>query len=195
MPKMNGLDLSDKLRELYPDIIIIFVSAYDQHMRSAMKEHDADWFLLKPYTSEEVLKTLDRAKLLSQRQKKRVEIKTFGSFEVFVDGAAVRFNSPKAKEILALLVDKRGDTLTVEAAFTEMWPNVQYNHAEAGRYRTALCKLQDTLKKADVANILQYLPHSRALNCKMVECDYFDMLAGDTNAIRKYSGDYMTQYS
>ena len=35
-------------------------------------------------------------------------IRTFGYFDVFVDGVPILFRSEKAKELLALLVDRRG---------------------------------------------------------------------------------------
>ena len=44
MPGMNGLELGRALKELYPDIVIIFVSGYDQYVVEAL--HDgADYYL------------------------------------------------------------------------------------------------------------------------------------------------------
>ena len=45
---------------------------------------------------------------MSQREGQNIFIKTFGGFDVFVDGKQVHFSSEKAKEMLAVLVDKRG---------------------------------------------------------------------------------------
>lgn len=44
---------------------------------------------------------------MSQREGQNIFIKTFGGFDVFVDGKQVHFSSEKAKEMLAVLVDKR----------------------------------------------------------------------------------------
>ncbi len=195
MPKMNGMDLSDELRELYPDIIIIFASAYEQYFKEAMKNRKADYFLLKPYTGQEVLEVLERARLLSARQKKRVRINTFGSFEIYIDDIPVGFTSEKAKELLAILVDHAGEPVGSETAFGTMWPNLPFNHTEAGRYRKALSKLQHTLMDAGIENILAYFPHARAIRKDMVECDYFDLLAETPQGVKAYNGNYMTQYS
>ncbi|MDO4541853.1 MAG: response regulator [Bacillota bacterium] len=195
MPKLDGLSLSDSLRELYPDIIIIFVSAYGEHMPEAFKIHKADYFVAKPYTREEVKDVLYRAKLLSARQHKKVKIHTFGTFEVFCDSEPVRFTSPKAKELLAILVDAAGRPVSTQEAFELMWENIPYNHKEAGRYRQALQKLQRTLTEAGIENILHYFPHARSLRTDMVECDYFSMMDGDKKVIRDYSGAYMSEYS
>lgn len=195
MPEMSGLELSDKLRELYPDIIVIFVSAYDKYMVDAMSKRKADHYLLKPYTADDVREELERARLLSARQRKKVQIHTFGNFEVYADGKPVQFTSQKAKELLAVLVDARGESVTAEEAFSKMWEQLTYNHTEAGRYRKALAKLQNTLIDAGIENILSYFPRARAIRCETVECDYFDLLDEKPQAIRQYSGYYMNQYS
>lgn len=195
MPQMSGLDLSDKLRELYPDIIVIFVSAYDKYMVEAMSKRKADHYLLKPYTADEIRAELDRAKLLSARQRKKVVIHTFGNFAVYVDGKAIKFSSPRAEELLAVLVDSAGETVTAEYAFSKMWEAITYNHTEAGRYRRAVQKLQNTLLENGIENILSYLPHSKAICKDMVECDYFDMLSQKPQAIQEYAGRYLEQYS
>jgi len=46
----------------------------------------------------------------------RIWIRTFGNFDVFVAGVPIRFTSAKAKELLAVLVDRRGGSLTAEEA-------------------------------------------------------------------------------
>lgn len=193
MPEMNGLELSDALRELYPDIIVIFVSAYDAHMRSALKEHDADWFLLKPYTAAEVSKVLERAKELSLRQRKRVVVKTFGTFDVFVDGKPLEI-APKAKELLALLIHNDGNAVSPETAMDMIWEKENYSHTEASRYRNAVVKLKKTLRDAGIEYILSYVPGSLAMRCDMVECDRYDLMAGKKEAVRAFMGDYMINY-
>lgn len=195
MPEMNGLELSDKLREIYPDIIVIFVSAYDEYMVEAMSKRKADHFLIKPYTAEDVCGELNRAKLLSARQKNRVSIHTFGNFEVYLDGKPMLFTSNKAKEVLAVLVDAAGESVTTEDAFTKMWETRQYSNAQASNFRHALQKLQATLLKEGVENILHYFPQARAIRKDMVECDYFDMLDEKPEVARAWNGEYMTQYT
>lgn len=194
MPEMNGLELSSRLRELYPDIIVIFVSAYNEYMVEAMSKRKADYYLLKPYTSEDVQAELKRAKLLSARQRKKVVIHTFGNFAVYADGKPIKFTSPRAEELLAVLVNAAGETVTAEEAFSKMWDNLEYSHTEAGRYRKAVQKLQSTLIENGIEYILSYLPRTKAIRRDMVECDYFDFLAKKSYAMLEYNGRYMEQY-
>ena len=44
---------------------------------------------------------------LTKMEGKRIVIRTFGYFDIFVDGETIPFSCKKAKELLALLVDRR----------------------------------------------------------------------------------------
>ena len=45
---------------------------------------------------------------LTKMEGKRIVIRTFGYFDIFVDGETIPFSCKKAKELLALLVDRMG---------------------------------------------------------------------------------------
>ena len=97
MPGMNGIELAKELKKIHPAIIIVFVSAYNNYLEEVIKIH-ADYYLLKPYTKEDIEDVISRAKLLVKRQKKRIRIVTFGQFDVFVDGgdhSAIQVRSDK----------------------------------------------------------------------------------------------------
>ena len=44
---------------------------------------------------------------LTKMEEKRIVIRTFSYFDIFVDGETIPFSCKKAKELLALLVDRR----------------------------------------------------------------------------------------
>ena len=100
MPEMSGIVLAEKMREIMPDLVVVFITGYEQYTLDALKIK-ADYYLTKPYDTKDIREVLERAKLLSARQKKRVYIRTFGRFDVFIDGQAVYFSNTKAKELHA----------------------------------------------------------------------------------------------
>lgn len=57
----------------------------------------------------------------SQTPEVRIFIRTFGYFDVFVNGSPILFRSEKAKELLALLVDRRGGYVSSSEAISILW--------------------------------------------------------------------------
>jgi two-component SAPR family response regulator len=99
---MNGIELAMRLRQLREDIIIVFVTAHPRFAVEAFKMK-ADYMVFNPFDRNDIQDVLERAKLLQNRQKKRVFFHTFGSFEMLVNDRPVRFHSAKAKELMAPL--------------------------------------------------------------------------------------------
>ena len=59
---------------------------------------------------------------LTKMEGKRIVIRTFGYFDIFVDGETIPFSCKKAKELLALLVDRRGGFVTTGDAALLIYP-------------------------------------------------------------------------
>lgn len=196
MPGMDGLELSDRLRETYPDMIIIFLSAHDEFMQDAFLKRGADYYLVKPYTKEEIISVVRRAKLLSKRFAKRIYIETFGRFNVYLDEKALQFSSSDAKELLALLVDRNGTSLSNKEAFDIIWPTRNFDDASSNVLYKALRRLKDCLKDAGIGELVEQIaPNEYRINVDLFDCDYYQFLKEDAAAIKKYSGKYMDNWS
>ena len=61
MPKMNGIELARRLRLLFPEVHILFISAYSdkEYLKSAISVQ-ADGYLEKPVDEKELLYYLNR---------------------------------------------------------------------------------------------------------------------------------------
>lgn len=194
MPEINGIDLSRRLKELYPEMIVVFVTAHEEYLPDFLRVR-ADYYVLKPYTKKDVENVIERARLLSARLKKRIFIRTFGAFDVFVDGIATTIQSARAKELLALLVEKRGGVVSPQEAFETIWEDKNYTNANASVYRKTLTRLHQILAEIGIEEILVTMPHGRAVNTTMFDCDMYKFLDGDENSIKNFDGEYMGQYS
>ena len=193
MPGMSGIELAKKLRKLSPHMVIVFVTAYDNYLHESIKI-PADYYLLKPYTKEDIQNVIDRALLLTRRQDKRVRVTTFGQFDVFIDGKPAKFNGKKVKELFALLVDKNGHPLNTEEAFSYLWEGEEYNNANASKLRKLWARLQEFLEENNLQDLINVEKGEKSLNVDMVECDYFKFLEGDKSAIKKFTFTYMSDY-
>ena len=54
-------------------------------------------------------------------ENRTVSIRTFGYFDVFVGDTPIVFRNKKSKELLALLVDRKGGYVTSEEAISFLW--------------------------------------------------------------------------
>ena len=100
MVGMNGVELAEMLKIFHPDINIIFSTGYG-HYRDAAFDLHASGYITKPITPEKVKKELENLRR-PIRNPKRIRIRAFGNFEVYLDGTPINFKYSKTKEMLAL---------------------------------------------------------------------------------------------
>lgn len=191
MPEMTGIELARRLRLSRPEMIIIFVTAHPEYSADAIHAK-ADFVVFKPYEREDIIDALERARLLSERQKKRIRFRTFGHFDLFVDGRLVNFKSSKAKELLALCVSRMGGEVTIHEMVDVLWANT----GDQGLgYRTTIKALSDTLKEVGAEGILRRKRSMLALNTDEFDCDLLDFKAGKADALNAFHGEFMQQYA
>lgn len=126
---------------------------------------------------------------------KHVYIRTFGFFEVFIDQRPIYFKTAKAKELLAILVDRRGGYLSTDEAISYLWENEPANKVTRSRYRKVALRLKETLEEHGIKDIIEVSEHRRRIVMKNVQCDLFDLIAGKEHAVTLFSGIYMQNYS
>ncbi|MBR2780679.1 MAG: response regulator [Eubacteriaceae bacterium] len=194
MPGMNGLELAKELRKLYPEVVIVFVTAYPEYLRD-MIDARSDYILLKPYSAQQVRDVLERVRYLSKRIRKRIFIRTFGEFDVFVDGVPMVFEGRKAKELLAYLVNLNGSVADPRMIFTAIWEDREYNRITSSYYRKAMANLERTLDNYDARGLVRRIGSGASVNRDFADCDLFDLLDDTPGASRSFTGAYMSQYS
>ena len=193
---MNGLVLAEKMREIRPDLVIVFITGYEQYAYDALKVK-ADYYMTKPYDRKDIEEVLERARLLARRQNKRVYFRTFGRFDMFVDGRAVYFGNAKAKELLALCVDRRGGIVTIEEAADKLWEDRVYDSRVKNLYRKAVMYIRQILGECGAEEIFYGNRGCCQIDIMKVDCDYYDLLKGNPDAVRSWrvTRTYLQEYS
>ena len=121
--------------------------------------------------------------------------RTFGYFDLFVDGEPLHFTNPKEKELLAVLVDRNGGTLSAEEAIGILWEDEPSGEKQLTRYRKLASRLKATLTDAGCGELVISAHGVRHLDVGALECDYYEVLKGNIEAEKKYHGVYMMNYS
>ena len=196
MPDMNGIVLAAKIKEIRPDAAIIFLTGHAEYALDAFGLH-ASGYLLKPVSGEKLAAEIeyamrDRPK---EGEKPRVFIRTFGEFDVFVDGEPVVFNRARAKELLAYLVDRQGGLVTRASIFAALWEDGLYNRSMQKQLDVMIRSLRNTLEEYGVGDILKLHRGSLRVDPEKFECDLYRFFKGDIDAVNSYHGEYMNAYS
>lgn len=195
MPQMNGLELGRRLREIRPNVVLIYVTGYKDYAFDAYQLY-ASAYILKPFSRTDILEAIFRARrLLGKNGEKNVFIRTFGRFEVFVDDKPVAFNSSKAKELLALLVDRNGGIVTTEEILTYLWEDKVNSDSSRSLCRKVIQRLRNNLENAGIEEIMLHHKHGKSIAKDKVRCDYYLYLDGEAEGIDAFNGEYMSNYS
>lgn len=197
LPGMNGILLGKKLRELYPKLVVIFLTGYDNYTMDAL-HMKADYYLMKPYSSKDFRDVMENARLLTRRQKKRIFIRTLGRFDLIIDDQVVDLPNAKAKELLALCVDHKGGHVSMEEAVDKLWEDRIYDERVKNLYRKATMSLRKVFQEYELEEVFGNKRGSCYINPKLIDCDYFEVLEHKKQNLdyrKMIVGTYMPEYS
>ena len=195
MPEMDGLTLAQKVKDASPDTAIIFLTGYSDYAVDAFAMH-VSGYLMKPIDEERLRAEVDYA--LSGRKPlhiHRIVARTFGEFDLLVDGVTVSFERAKSKELLAYLIDRRGGHVTRAFLFAVLFEEKAYDRAAQKYMDVIIRSLRKTLSKVNAGEILEMSGGLLRVLPEKLECDMYRFMDGDINAINSYRGEYMSAYS
>lgn len=190
---MTGIQLAKQIKDRKPEAKIIFCTAYSDYALEAYQVH-AVGYIMKPVTEEKIREQLEALQQILRspvmEDDGRLNVHTFGTFEVFRNGKPLVWEREKAKELLAYLIDRRGAAVSNAGIAVVLWED----DSKARNVQTILSSLRKTLKNAGCEDILLRARNATSIDVKKVHCDLYDFLCGNTLAINMYHGEYMEQY-
>ena len=134
MPKMDGFELSEKIRQLNADVPIIFLSAKTlKEDRIKGLRLGADDYLVKPFSIEELLLKIE---IFLKRSQKNTTVEnviyTVGKYQfdhknylVFTDSEKISLTQREA-ELLKLFLDNKNVVMKREEILKSLWGNDDY---------------------------------------------------------------------
>ena len=193
MPGLHGLGLALKLKEVNPNIRVVFVTAYSQYAMDAWGV-DASGYVLKPYIAADIQKELQKCQFRPMPSQ-RVTITTIPTLSITVDGQPLHIAGGKPREMFALLVDRADRGITAGEGIAYLWPDRPNDANTQSLFRMTYKRLAGVLEEAGVGHIVASQENRRFLRVDQVDCDLYRILSGDTQAAKKYFGQYMQEYS
>ena len=190
MRGIGGLGLAEKLLELQPHCKIVFCTGHEEYAVSAFQLH-VSGYLIKPITPEAVQKEINHIKGIKATEK-LLTIQCFGNFEVFHDGQSLPFKRKKAKELLAVLIDRNGSGMTAKQICAILFPADTNDTKNAAYLRQLVLDLKNTLKTIRAEDVFKHDTPYYRIDTNLVRCDYLSFLE---TGKPEFHGEYMTQYS
>ncbi len=195
MPVMTGLELAKKINEINNSTRIVFVTGFKEYAYDAYRVN-AIGYILKPYDDETVFNEIEKANAFKNVSvSNEISIKTFGYFDIFVNRKPVYFSSAKAKEFMALLVDRQGSSVSTEQAVAVLWPDRNYDESVQSLFRKVLRSLRNSLSDAGILDILIDGRNQRSIDITKFKCDYYQFLTDPHRHFDTFHGEYMTGYT
>ena len=190
MRGIGGLGLAEKLTELQPHCKIIFCTGYDEYAVEAFRLH-VSGYLIKPITPEAVQKEINHIKGVKTTEK-MLSVCCFGNFEVFYKGEILGFKRKKSKELLAVLVDRKGAGMTAKQICAVLFPEDTDDDKNTVYLRQLVLDLKKTLKQMGAEQVLRHETPYYRIDTGLIKCDYLSFLE---TGKPEFHGEYMTQYS
>lgn len=181
----KDMDLVEKITEI-DQINIIYISNDISDCNRAFKNHVSS-YLVEPVKSEEIFEEL---KYLRFGEWNKPFIRCFGHFDLMLQGKSITFSRKKAQDVLAYLVYRQGELVSVE----ELQEVIFGNKSDKNRKYIYVLKFEcaKVLEANNIGRILDVVGNKFRINTDAFECDYYQYLEGNKDL---YQGCFMKQFS
>ena len=138
----------------------------------------------------------DKQQMPVPQEQKRVTVQTFGYLNILIDGEPVVFEHEKAKELLAVLIDRQGKFVSSGEIISCLWEDEAVNENTQSRCRKAAYHLRRILAAYGLEDLLESTPKGyRRIRTEMIDCDLYHYLSGEEAYLKRFRGAYMSDYS
>ena len=195
MRGMNGVELAKELKGVNPKMNIIFVTGFSDYAGDAMSLH-ASGYIMKPVNKEKIERELSDLRFpITPKSNALLRVQCFGNFDVFTpDGAHVRFERSKAKEVFAYLVHKQSSSCTTRELFAAIFEDEPYEKKLQNLLQTYIYAMIKSLKAVGAEEAVVRSYNALAVNPEVLDCDYYRFKELDAGAVNAYQNEYMSQY-
>jgi two-component system LytT family response regulator len=177
MPGMDGIELATRMLDLQPGISVIFVTAYNEYAVEAFRLNALD-YLLKPVSSERLIETISRLdkQPVIPHGFKSLAVRSFGNFSVAAGDTEVKFRTEKAAELMAFMIDNRGDFVSRDKIIDSLWEDFEGDRAVV-HFNTTLHNMKKALFSMGIRLPIVYDRGNYRLVTEDVESDYYTFCA------------------
>ena len=132
--------------------------------------------------------------MLLKKQKQSLEAKTFGNFTLLYDNRIIKFSRTKSNELLAYLIYKNGSSVKTKELIAVLYGAEADSSRYGANLRNLIVDIKRSLSELEIQNFFIAEYNNFRINPEVIKCDYFDFISGDKQAIKSFTGAFMSQY-
>lgn len=151
MPEMSGLELASHLIEKNDELMVVFVTGYNQYALEAFKVNALD-YILKPVVPNTIQKCISRLiKLKAPRNEKKImniekRICCFEDFKVYGDNGMIKWPTRKVEELMAYFIVNVDHRIEGGVLGELLWPEEDPDRIKVNLH-TSIFRLRKTIKE------------------------------------------------
>lgn len=166
----------------------------EERMRSIRQADGSVWLYGVVMNARE--ERADLARPEAEPSAKRIAVQTFGYLNILIDGKPVVFEHEKAKELLAVLIDRQGRFVSSGEIISCLWEDEAVSENTQSRCRKAVYHLRKLLAQYGLGELLESTSKGyRRIRTEMIDCDLYHYLDGEEAYRDRFRGAYMSDYS
>ena len=195
MPEMDGISLAKRIREIHPETRMIFLTGYAKYALDAYSVHPSG-YLLKPVRKAQLAEEISwAARDIPESKPLHIEARTFGYFDLLVDGTPIAFRSSRSKELLACLIDRHGAFVPRREAFALLWEDCEYTRSMQKQFDAVIRNLRAILEEHGIGDIIETKSGNMRIRPELIACDAWRFMENDPEAVHAFMGEYMSNYA
>lgn len=193
---MDGGILAEEIKEILPQVNIVFLTEHDEFYRKAM-EIRASGYVLKPLREVDVREEFKNLRYKAERRNETLlQIECFGNFEVqTMQGEKIHFERKKSKEMFAYLVHRKGTESTLREAAAILFEDESFDEKHQNYMQKIISSMMKTLRKYGVEAVIDKQFNSMRIRTDKVECDYYYFLETGAELGFEKEQSYMENYT
>ena len=133
--------------------------------------------------------------LFLKKQRQTLVVKTFGNFTLMFENKVVKFNRTKSEELIGYLIYKNGSSVKTKELISILYGDNADSARFGASFRNLIVDIKRSLGELEIQNFFIAEYNNFRINPEVVKCDYYDFLAGDPSAIKRFNGEFMSQFS
>ncbi|MCM1261176.1 MAG: hypothetical protein NC313_00535 [Butyrivibrio sp.] len=190
-------EMMASVNSIYNDLNILRLGEYGDNIYLEDAFGSAE-YLLKLVSSALAALNKDGAgesEVVAHKSHKRLQVRTFGEFDIFIDGELIEFTNNKAKELFAICIDNCGGEVSMKTVINILWENRDYDEKVKRLYRKAVVYLNSLFDEHGLDEVFSNGRGRCHVNRHKIVCDYYEVLDGKNIKDTLFNGKYMSNYS